>query len=422
MVLQDPDAQVVRETAFDEVCFALENLLLPKREIERRAKVALARLGLLGHAADDPDRLSGGERQRLGSACALAQLPQLMVLDEPAAQLDPTGRNEVFRALEDLAADTGCGLLLVGHEPEPVLPLVDRVLVLDRAGTLALDLTPEAAFGRRRAQLFNLGVVVPPRSPRTLLHPVADAASVEVRGVTVQRRLHRGVRIAALRDIDLTLAPGSLTAVVGANGSGKTTLLRTLAGTLPVARGTVRVGGLDPRRLDPDGLRRLVGLASRPEPAVRSRRGGRRPGTGPGRKRPRRPAGGGGARRLRARRPAERHPLTLSFGQQRRLSVAAAMGSEPEVLLLDQPWAGLDRPAADALLTRLHAYAAQGHPVVVATHDLATASRWATGAVVLARGRLLDAGPAVRVLADHDLLRRAGLEERAGLEPDGPIS
>jgi energy-coupling factor transport system ATP-binding protein len=62
VVLQDPDAQVVRETAFDEVCFALENLRLPKREIERRAKVALARLGLLGHAADDPDRLSGGER------------------------------------------------------------------------------------------------------------------------------------------------------------------------------------------------------------------------------------------------------------------------------------------------------------------------------------------------------------------------
>ncbi len=423
VVLQDPDAQVVRETAFDEVCFALENLLLPKREIERRAKVALARLGLLGHAADDPDRLSGGERQRLAIACALAQLPQLMVLDEPAAQLDPTGRNEVFRALEDLAADTGCGLLLVGHEPEPVLPLVDRVLVLDRAGTLALDLTPEAAFGRRRAQLFNLGVVVPPRSPRTLLHPVADAASVEVRGVTVQRRLHRGVRIAALRDIDLTLAPGSLTAVVGANGSGKTTLLRTLAGTLPVARGTVRVGGLDPRRLDPDGLRRLVGLAFQSpsrqfvRDVVDEDLAQALGASGPAAPQVAVVLADFG---LAARRSA--NPLTLSFGQQRRLSVAAAMGSEPEVLLLDEPWAGLDRPAADALLTRLHAYAAQGHTVVVATHDLATASRWATGAVVLARGRLLDAGPAVRVLADHNLLRRAGLEERAGLGPDGPIS
>ncbi len=419
VVLQDPDAQVVRETVFDEVCFALENLQLPADEIERRAKAALARLGLLGRAADDPDRLSGGERQRLAIACVLAQRPRLVVLDEPAAQLDPTGRNEVFRALEDLATDTGAGLLLVGHEPEPVLPLVERVLVLDR-GALALDLSPEAAFGRRRAQLFSLGVVVPPRAPRTLLHPVEDAASVELRGVTVRRRLRRGARVPVLADVDLTLRPGSLTAVVGANGSGKTTLLRTLAGTLPVAQGTVRAGGQDPRRLDPEHLRRLVGFAFQSpsrqfvRDAVDQDLAQALGVNGPAAPQVAAVLADFG---LEGRRDA--NPLTLSFGQQRRLSVAAAMGPEPEVLLLDEPWAGLDRTAADTLLARLHDYAARGHTVLVATHDLVTAARWATSAVVLAEGRVLDAGPAVRVLADHDRLRQAGLEPPADPEPDG---
>ena len=411
MVLQDPDVQVVRETAFDEVCFALENLCLPVSEIEGRAGRTLARLGLLDRAADDPDRLSGGERQRLAIACALAQQPQLIVLDEPAAQLDPPGRAEVYGALRDLAAATRCSLLLVGHDPEPVLSLVDRVLVLDRTGKLALDGSADLVTGPRRAQLFNLGVVVPPRAPHTSVRPRDGTPLVEVRGVTVERPLRRGVRTAVLRDVDLTLTPGSVTAIVGPNGSGKTSLLRALAGTLPVARGTVRVDGQDPRRLEPSRLRRMVGFAFQSpsrqfvHDVVDEDLAQALGASGPADPQVTRVLDDFG---LSDRRRA--NPLTLSFGQQRRLSVAAAMGSEPALLLLDEPWAGLDQRAADALLDRLRAYAAQDHTVVIATHDLAAAARWATSAVILAEGRVVESGPAVRLLSDHDLLRQAGLE------------
>ncbi len=411
MVLQDPDVQVVRETLFDEVCFALENLRLPAVEIEDRARLALARLGLLDRAGDDPDRLSGGERQRLAIACALAQRPQLIVLDEPGAQLDPPGRSEVYRAVRDLAVATGCGLLLVGHDLGPVLSLVDRVLVLDRTGALALDGSPDLVTGSRRAQLFSLGVMVPPRSAHTPVRPQDANPLVEMRGVTVERPLRRGVRAAVLRDIDLTLAPGSVTAILGANGSGKTSLLRTLAGTLPVPHGTVRVGGQDPRRLEPAQLRRLVGFAFQNpshqfvRDVVDDDLAQALGASGPTDPRVTRVLDDFG---LSERRGA--NPLTLSFGQQRRLSVAAAMGPQPALLLLDEPWAGLDQGAADALLDRLRAYAAEGHTVVIATHDLDAAARWATSAVVLAGGRVLDSGPAVRLLADHLLLQQAGLE------------
>ncbi|MGH7912215.1 MAG: energy-coupling factor ABC transporter ATP-binding protein, partial [Candidatus Dormibacteraceae bacterium] len=176
VVLQDPDAQIVCETVFDEVCFALENLRLAAPEIVARAREALLRVGLADRPDEDPDRLSGGERQRLAIACALAQRPRLIVLDEPTAQLDPLGRRDVYRALADLTAGAGRGLLLVEHDPEPALHLVDRVLVLDREGRLVLDEPPGPAFGAHRSWLEALGVARPRR--RAPISPASPARQV----------------------------------------------------------------------------------------------------------------------------------------------------------------------------------------------------------------------------------------------------
>ncbi|MET0784882.1 MAG: ABC transporter ATP-binding protein, partial [Leifsonia flava] len=132
MVFQDPDAQIVTGTVLDEVCFGPENQLLSAEVVLQRAEKALRQVGLWERRAENPDRLSGGGRQRLTIACALAMGSPLLVLDEPTANLDPTGIDEVYAVLRGLAADATHSIVLVEHNLDAAIDIVDRVIVLDR--------------------------------------------------------------------------------------------------------------------------------------------------------------------------------------------------------------------------------------------------------------------------------------------------
>src|SRR5690606_17649666 len=161
MVFQDPDAQVVTGTVLDEVCFGLENLLLPAGEVLDRAAEAIAAVGLAGREDDDPDTLSGGGRQRLALACALAMRPRLLVLDEPTANLDPAGSRELYALLRTLTADRSRAVVLIEHDLDDAIDLVDRVAVLDADGALLLQGPPRTVFAEHAAELDELGVWLP---------------------------------------------------------------------------------------------------------------------------------------------------------------------------------------------------------------------------------------------------------------------
>src|SRR5690606_34717000 len=156
MVFQDPDAQVVTGTVLDEVCFGLENLLLPAGEVLDRAAEAIAAVGLAGREDDDPDTLSGGGRQRLALACALAMRPRLLVLDEPTANLDPAGSRELYALLRTLTADRSRAVVLIEHDLDDAIDLVDRVAVLDADGALLLQGPPRTVFAEHAAELDEL--------------------------------------------------------------------------------------------------------------------------------------------------------------------------------------------------------------------------------------------------------------------------
>ena len=146
MVFQDPDAQLVTGTVFDEVAFALENLLLPVDEVLDRAESALRRVGLWARRGDNPDQLSGGGRQRLAIACAVAMQSPLIVLDEPTANLDPQGIDDVYAALDDVIATGEHSIILVEHNLDAAMRFVTRTIVLDHSGRIAFD-GPVAARG-----------------------------------------------------------------------------------------------------------------------------------------------------------------------------------------------------------------------------------------------------------------------------------
>ena len=167
MVFQDPDAQLVTGTLLDEVAFGPENLRMPVAEVLARAEAALRRVGLWERRTENPDRLSGGGRQRLAIACALAMGSPLLVLDEPTANLDPQGIDEVYAALAELVADGDRAILLVEHNLDAAVGFVDRVVVLDQYGHLVADGSVDGVLRGRAEELHAIGVWLPYRlSPR----------------------------------------------------------------------------------------------------------------------------------------------------------------------------------------------------------------------------------------------------------------
>ena len=454
MVFQDPDAQIVTGSVYDEVAFGPENLRLPLDAVESRVEEALRRVGLWERRDENPDHLSGGGRQRLAIASALAMGSPLIVLDEPTANLDPQGIDDVYAALAEVVAAGDRAILLVEHNLDAAMAFVTRAIVLDRDGRVAFD-GPAADIIRDHAdELVRMGVWLPaatlaalrlrgrgfaldplPLSPQELAaaldregvssraapatadenslpsgeEPAIAEPIIRARGLTVRRR-----RTEILHGIDLDLAPGSLTAIVGANGAGKTTLIQALAGVVPPPRGQVSVDGVDPGTASPRDLAARIGFVfQNPEhqfiaPTVFDEL----------------------AHGLRLRHvpdteistrvdemlirfglehKADVHPFLLSGGEKRRLSVGTALITRPRVLALDEPTFGQDRARAAELLDVLQSLRAEGTTVVIVTHDLQLVAEHTSHVVILADGRVRAVGPTATLLRDEQLFADAGL-------------
>lgn len=458
MVFQDPDAQLVTGTLLDEVAFGPENLRLPVDEVLRRAEGALRRVGLWERRHENPDRLSGGGRQRLALACALALGSPLLVLDEPTANLDPQGIEEVYAALAELVAEGDRAILLVEHNLDAAVALTDRVVVLDAAGRTFAAGAVDEVLRARAAELHALGVWLPvatlaalrlqeagrrfdrlPLTPDELREALASGVTrapelrrvpraaedsrdglrnapgslqrgrpaVEVRGLTARRG-----RTDVLHDVSLTVDAGDFVAIVGANGAGKTTLLQAIGGVIPVPRGTVRTDGVDPLRAR-DRDRHVGFVFQNPEHQFIAHTVFDELAHGLRRRRLTDAEVTARVDELLERfglaEHAGIHPFLLSGGQKRRLSVGTALVAGAPVLALDEPTFGQDRARADELLRLLAGLNAGGTTVVIVTHDMQLVAEYAHRVVVVESGRIAADAPPAAVFADEALLRRCGL-------------
>ncbi|WP_050901756.1 ABC transporter ATP-binding protein [Microbacterium testaceum] len=446
MVFQDPDAQLITGTLLDEVCFGPENLRLPVDVVLARAEAALRRMGLWERRHESPDVLSGGGRQRLAIACALAMGSPVLVLDEPTANLDPRGVDDVYAALREIVAEGDRALVLVEHNLDAAMGLVERVVVLDGEGCLVADGPVDDVLRARADELHALGVWLPtatlaalrlrdagypferlPLTPAELRDalegmPARGVASlprpqerhhgdalVKVEGL----RLSRG-RTPVLHGIDLEVAAGEFVAVVGANGAGKTTLVQAIAGVLRPPPGTVRVDGLDVGRTRARTLARHVGFVfQNPEhqfiattvlDEIAHGLRAQRLGDAEVRRR---------AEELLARfglaDKAGIHPFLLSGGQKRRLSVGTALVGGARLLVLDEPTFGQDRARAEELLTLLDDLREDGTTIIVVTHDMQVVAEHADRLIVVDEGRIAADGLVADAFSDPALIARAGL-------------
>jgi len=366
LLAQDPDSQLVMTRAGDDVAFGLENAGLPRDEIWPRVDRALESVGFpYGH--DRPTHaLSGGEKQRLVLAGALARRPGLLLLDEPTAQLDGPGAGLVREAVALATADRRATVIVVDHDAQPWLPLVDRVVELVPGGLV------EHPPGWRPAER-SAGLALPPAGDGPVLI-TADAATYT----------YRGADGPALRPTTTLVTGGRALAVTGSNGSGKSTLALLLAGLRPPTAGRVqaapalsagvRRGFREPHRWRAGELVTRIGTVfQHPEQQFLTGRLRDELALGPLRSGEHAAAARATAdellERLGLTALADANPYTLSGGQQRRLSVATALATSPRVLVLDEPTFGQDAATWRELVTLLAEQRARGCGVVVVSHD-----------------------------------------------------
>lgn len=386
LVLQDPDAQVVLARAGDDVAFACENLGVAREEIWARVDAALDAVGL-GIGRDHPtSRLSGGQKQRLALAGIIAMRPGLMLLDEPTANIDPEGAVLVRDAVVAAARATGATLVVVEHRVALWADVVDRVVVLagDEGGGIIADGTPAAVFAAHGRSLTESGVWVPgvPVGIDSRPRMAASERLLTATGLAVARRAFASrTAVVAASGLSVTLDAGRALAITGPNGAGKSTLALTLAGLLPPAGGEVAAmptlaagAGAAPSRWRSRELLTRIGMVfQEPEHQLLATRV--RDELAVGLRALRRDPGEIDRTveelldRLRLTRLADVNPFTLSGGEKRRLTVAAAIATAPRVLVLDEPTFGQDARTWREIASLLDGLRADGTALAFVTHD-----------------------------------------------------
>lgn len=382
LLMQDPEAQVVLARVGDDVAFGMENLGVAREEIWPRVENSLEAVGLSVPLDHSTTELSGGQKQRLALASILAMGPGLLLLDEPTANLDPSGVAEVRAAVEAVVERTGATVVVVEHRVDVWASLVDRVIVV-ADGAIAADGPLDEVLAQQGDALRERGIWLPGDDVAAEVGPAPEVApaSSEAAPIASVADLTIGYDTSApvRSGIDLTIERGVSTCIVGANGAGKSTFALTLAGLLPPLEGTVEVETSDGTRGDPHewSSKQLLGRMSmvfqEPEYQFLAATVAEELAIGP------RAAGMSEEEiaplvdehleALGLTALARANPMTLSGGEKRRLSVATALISAPELLILDEPTFGQDRGTWLGLVRLLRAALERGVTLVSITHD-----------------------------------------------------
>ncbi|MFU0662607.1 ATP-binding cassette domain-containing protein [Gardnerella vaginalis] len=432
LVLQDPDAQAIFQRLGDNVAFGPENMNVPRGEIWDRVHKSLKEVGLDGlQLHRETAHLSGGQLQRLALAGALAMQPSVLLLDEPTANLDPDGTQQIVGAVRAVLDSTRATMVLVEHHAEPWIDMIDRVVVLglenDEASSdeashsetvhdddiaraassrtvIVADGTPDEVFNRTDLDFEDLGIWLPERYKKNVkssadtssesksseksYENMADSANCnsaqsygEILLSTKDLAIsHSSEPIA--QHINLEFRAGQITALVGANGTGKSTLSLTLAGLLPAVSGEVvasdalakGANGANPMKWkSPDLAKRISYVFQNPEHQFACGSVLDEVMLGPLRTGV--PADEARAKaeellkRFRLARYAKANPYTLSGGEKRRLTVAASLAAAPRVLILDEPTFGQDRKTWLQIIRLIASLRSEGVSIIVVTHD-----------------------------------------------------
>lgn len=457
IVFQNAESQLVGLTVEEDVQFGLENLCLPSTAILERSRWAMAVTGLTGLEGRSPWRLSGGQKQRTVIAAALAMQPEVLVLDNPTAELDPLGKAEVLAVIQRLNQEMGLTIVLCEQDLEQSAPLADRIVVLD-AGRIISDDRPEIVFDNAEL-LQKLGIRMPQvtdlarrlriggkwdrplpvslpgflsdLSPKIQLaassvyyaaEPVPKAAEqVETKTAkivvdNVSFVYPDGKK--ALDGVSLQVFQGEILAIFGHNGSGKTTLAKHFNGLLRPTKGGVLVEGTDTKSVSVSQLATKVGYVfQNPDHQIFAKTVAEELSFGP------RNLGWPEDRvreavdailvELNLQSYREKDPFFLGLAERKLLAIASILIMKPQILVLDEPATGADYTINTRIIEYVRELNRKGMTIVVITHDVAAAAGYAHRLLVMKSGQVILEGEPGLVFQQEELLRQCYVDAPA---------
>ena len=460
MVFQNPDNQIIGTVVEEDVGFGPENIGVPTDEIWERVEQSLKAVGMIEYRHRSPNKLSGGQKQRVAIAGVVAMRPKCIVLDEPTAMLDPNGRKEVLRTVEELRKKEHVTVILITHYMEEVIG-ADRVLVMDK-GHVVMDGTVREVFSQVELlkkyrldvpQVTLLGYELKKKGydiPAGILSVEELIAALEACGVQKSNAIQmvsgevREVLPAkkdeepilrlenvnyvyspetayekkALKDIYLDIYKGQFIGVIGHTGSGKSTLIQHLNGILKATSGSMYYKGENvyAEKYNLKELRNNVGLVFQyPEHQLFEVDvmtdvcfGPKNQGLAPEECKER------ALEALRLVGLSEKYyevsPFDLSGGQKRRVAIAGVLAMKPRVLVLDEPTAGLDPKGRDEILDQIAYLQKEGNlTVILVSHSMEDIAKYVDRIVVMNRGTKMYDGRPKDVFAQYKELEKVGL-------------
>lgn len=415
-VLQDPERQILGTKVISEVAFGLENLGLSRPEIKDRAMAAMERLGIQALSDRETFHLSGGEKQKVALAGVLAMQPSILVLDEPLASLDPASARDALHMVRDLA-DEGLAIMIVEHRVEDVLAINPDVAVFMRAGRIAYMGDVQGLMDAVDYREIKLPAQVV--MDRAAGEPQLVAAAPEmprrgaetpplVRFDQVGFSYEPGVPV--LQDVNVEIGAGERVAILGPNGAGKTTLIKQAIGLLKPTSGEVSVEGRSTKDLSVAEVANTLGYVFQsPSHMLFAPSVFEELAFGP------RNLGHESSEIEKEVQQAieimnlsgmeQDPPLALSFGQQKRVSIAAILAMRSKILIMDEPTAGQDyRNYMDFMdsILKLPNFAA----ILFITHDIDLAVVYANRVLLMNQGRIIADGSPREVLGDIARIER----------------
>ncbi|MED1204321.1 ABC transporter ATP-binding protein [Heyndrickxia acidicola] len=426
MVFQDPENQIVMDNVMDELVFGMENVGFETEDMRKRVAEMVHFFGLEDIIDKKTFELSGGQKQLLNLASVLLLEPELLLLDEPTAQLDPIAAKEFIGILHRMNEELGITVIIAEHRLEELFAAADRALYLEN-GNLVLDGTPrEILFeagknkqGKMYPYIPGTSILYLEQSPKISQEVMpltvkegrqwAETLNVQMSGESYSHRMKSSVKTVLMEgknvdfqydkhdkkildQLSLTVGEGEWLSLVGANGTGKSTLLKIMAGLVKPQRGSIKFNGkkLKGQISDIGYLPqnpKLFFLADTVEQELRQ------------------------INQLHGSDPAEvekllkafqlegvkkRHPYDLSGGEIQKAALAGVLLAKPSILLIDEPTKGLDPEAREHFGKLLASLQSNGMTIVMVTHDIEFAAKHSTRCAMMFKGTITVSAPPER--------------------------
>ncbi|UCZ52220.1 ATP-binding cassette domain-containing protein [Bacillus shivajii] len=449
VVFQDPESQFCMVTVENELAFTMENIQVPREEMKPRIEKIVRQVGIESLLKRPIHELSGGQKQKVALASVLLLEPELIILDEPTANLDPYSRKGFIDLIGQLKVNHHLAVLIIEHQLDDWLSFTDRVICLSHQGEKIAEGEPGSIFYKNADLLLKEGVHLPkvvetylkhgqpfafdenycPLSERELAlffaeknkgfnlyvspsKPTIKESSpiLSLKDVSYSRKKKQQV----LRDIDIDFHEGEFIGIVGENGAGKSTLLQILAGILTPTTGSRSLLGKDFKKWSEHELRKNLGFVfQNPEHQFITDTVYDELAFGMKLNRDKEHDIREKVTHLLSRFRLEgkmwSNPFALSGGQKRRLSVATMLDETPKILLFDEPTFGQDAKTTEELMIMINSLREQGTTIVFVTHDMELVDRYCERVIVLHKGEVSFQGAQNKLWENDDLIAKAHL-------------